>query len=81
MKHDAQLWVNHQYLLRLSFNVNMNLESLTAIETYPSHHVTEYDNEILHHVASDCHLLNIMVIDWQIILVSAVPQHIFGQNN
>lgn len=45
--------------------------------TYPSHHVTEYDHEILHHVASDCHLLYIMVIDWQIVLVCAVSQH-FG---
>lgn len=43
--------------------------------TYPSHHVTEYDYEILHHVASDCHLLYIMVIDWQIVLVCAVSQH------
>lgn len=44
--------------------------------TYPSHHIAKYDHKVLHHVASDCHLLNIVVIDGQIVLVSAIPQHL-----
>lgn len=45
-------------------------------ETYPSHHVPENDHEILHHVASDCHLLDVVVIHWQIVLIGAIPQHL-----
>lgn len=46
--------------------------------TYPSHHVAEYDHEVLHHVASHCHLLDVVVVDWQIVLVGAVSQHLVG---